>query len=246
MAGEVVAMSVVPDSGQSIFIDPRAFSTPAAALRIPAEAMSFAGFNRWVTSDRFPEGWRVSRIRGELFVEMSPEEIQSHGQLKTEVIRALATLVRSRRLGRVYADRTLITHEEADVSTEPDCTFVSHEAMRSGRVRWVAAESDQDRYLSLAGSPDLVVEVVSKSSVVKDTQVLKDAYEAAKIQEYWLIDARRDEMSIQIFSLAGASYTAVPVSDGKWPSPLFGTTFHLFREKDEFGYWEYTLEWGTA
>jgi hypothetical protein len=79
--------------------------------------------------------------------------------------------------------------------------------------------------------------------VVKDTQVLKDAYEAARLKEYWLIDARRDEMSIQVFTLAGASYTAVPVGAAAWHSAVLGVTFHLFREKDEFGYWEYTLEW---
>jgi Uma2 family endonuclease len=211
-------------------------------LRIPTEALTFAGFNRWVTSDRVPRGWRLARIGGELFVEMSPEEIQSHGQLKTEIIRVLANLARTHRLGRVYADRTLITNEEADISNEPDCTFVSHESMRSGRVRWVAAESDEGRYLSLAGSPDLVVELVSSSSVIKDTQDLKIAYEAAGIREYWLIDARRDVMSIEVFALVGSNYEIVAVDGGKWHSPLFGSGFHLFREKDEFGYWEYTLE----
>lgn len=177
---------------------------------------------------------------------MSPEEIQSHGQLKTEIVRALGTFVKSRRLGRVYADRTLITNEEADVSNEPDFTYVSHDSMRNGRVQWVPTESDQSRYMSLAGSPDLVVELVSRSSVVKDSKILKDAYEAAGIQEYWLIDARRDVMSIQVFSLSNESYQAVPVTEGKWQSPLFAVSFHLSREKDEFGYWEYTLECAIA
>jgi Uma2 family endonuclease len=227
-------MPAAPDSSTAVLSD--------RGIRIPAEAMTFHGFNRWVTSNRVPPGWRVARVRGELFVAMSPEVIQSHGQLKTELTRGLANLAKVRRLGRVYADRTLVTNEDADVSNEPDCTFVSHDSMRTGRVRWIAAESDQDRYLSLAGSPDLVVELVSKSSVLKDTQDLRDAYEAAGIREYWLIDARRDVMNIQVFSLIGASYTAVSVGDGKWRSPLFGISFHLWRERDEFGYWAYTLE----
>ena len=212
------------------------------ALRIPAEAMTFHGFNRWLTSRRAADPWRIARVRGELFVEMSPEEIQSHGQLKTELIRVLANLARVRRLGRVYADRTLVTNEEADVSNEPDCTFVSHDSLRSGRVRWIASESDQERYLSLAGSPDLVVEVVSKSSVVKDTGSLKEAYEAAGIKEYWLIDARRDVMSVWVFSLLDSTYVPVSVIDGKWHSAVLGGDFSLSRQKDEFGYWEYTLE----
>lgn len=219
---------------------------PGGALRVPAEAMTFAGFNRWMTSSTVSDQWRISRVRGELFVEMSPEEIQSHGQLKTEIIRALSTFVKSLRLGRVYADRTLITNEDADVSNEPDCTYVSHDTMRSGRVQWVSMESDQSRYMCLAGRPDLVVELVSHSSVVKDNVVLKEAYEAAGIREYWLIDARRDVMSIQVFSLSNDSYQSVPVSEGKWQSPLFAVPFQLSREKDEFGYWEYTLECAVA
>jgi Uma2 family endonuclease len=230
-------MTAVPEA---VLVGPGTES--GAALRIPPQAIGFSGFNRWVTSARLPDGWRVARIRGELFIEMSPEEIQSHGQLKTEVIRTLANLVRARRLGRVYADRTLVTNEDADLSTEPDCTFVSHEAMRSGRVRWIPTESDQSRYLSLAGSPDLVVELVSRSSEAKDTQVLKDAYEEAGVKEYWLIDARRDVMSIQVFGLIGKSFQPLPVSEGKWRSSVLGSSFHLFRTRDEFGYWEYTLE----
>ena len=238
-------MSVISDSVQpTIRVSP--FLGDAASLRIPSSAMNFQGFNRWLISSNFPKAWRVSWIRGEIFIDMSPEEIQSHGQLKTEMTRALATFARSRRLGRVYADRTLITNEEADLSTEPDCTFVATETFRAGRVRWVPTESDANRFMSMAGSPDLVVELVSKSLVVKDTKELKAAYEAAGIKEYWLIDARRDQMSIQVFTLGASGYEDMPVMDGQWRSPLFGESFHLFREKDEFGYWDYTLEYGDS
>lgn len=172
---------------------------------------------------------------------MSPEEVESHNKLKTEVTRVIATIVKVSRLGEFYSDRTLISNEDADLSTEPDAMFASKASIRSKRV---TKKRNQDgRYMSLLGSPDWVLELVSKSSVVKDTRLLKKAYEIARVNEYWLIDARKNEMSIQIFALGKVGFQAVPVKRGRWRSPLFGLDFHLYREKDEFGYWEYTLDY---
>lgn len=210
------------------------------AISVPASARTHGGFDRWATSDNFPDRCRVSWIGGEILVDMSPEEVESHNKLKTEVTRVMATIVKTRRLGEFYSDRTLISNEDADLSTEPDGMFVSKASLRSQRVTKVRNESG--RYLSLSGCPDWVLELVSQSSVVKDTRLLKKAYELAGVNEYWLIDARKNDMSIQIFALGAGGFEAVPVKRGRWKSPLFGDEFHLHREKDEFGYWEYTLD----
>jgi Uma2 family endonuclease len=215
--------------------------TPAC-VSIPASAHSHDGFVRWVTSDDFPSRCQATWVCGEILIDMSPEEIQSHSRLKTEITRVLATFVKKHRLGQFYSDRTLLSNDDADLSTEPDGMFVSNDSMKTRRVVFVPTENDADRYMALAGTPDWVVELVSKSSVVKDTRLLKRAYQAAGVPEYWLIDARAQQMSIQVFALGRSGYKAVLVKRGRWKSPLFGVEFHLYREKDEFGYWEYTLD----
>jgi Uma2 family endonuclease len=214
--------------------------SPQACLAVPASALSRAGFNRWVQSGQVPDGCQLSWVDGTLLIDMSPEEIESHNKLKTEITRVIATLVKQRRLGEFFSDRTLITNEQADLSTEPDAMFVSLASLRTGRVR--KQRSASGLITSLVGTPDWVVELVSKTSITKDTRYLKQAYRAAGVSEYWLIDARKQQMRMQVFTLAKSGYQSVPVKRGRWVSPLFGDEFHLWRVKDEFGFWEYTLE----
>ena len=50
------------------------------AIRIPARAATRAGFRAWALSDEFPERGRFSFINGELFIDMSPEELETHNK----------------------------------------------------------------------------------------------------------------------------------------------------------------------
>ena len=52
------------------------------AIRIPASAVTLAGFREWVLSDDFPEFGRFSYIQGELFIDMSPEELDPHNRAR--------------------------------------------------------------------------------------------------------------------------------------------------------------------
>lgn len=45
-----------------------------------------------------------------------------------------------------------------------------------------------DWYKGIYGAPDMVVEVLSKSTRKNDLTIKKDAYEANGIREYWIID----------------------------------------------------------
>jgi hypothetical protein len=46
-------------------------------------AFDLEGFRTWLTSESFPPNVRASFVGGELFVEMSPEAIESHNKVKT-------------------------------------------------------------------------------------------------------------------------------------------------------------------
>ena len=58
------------------------------------------------------------------------------------------------------------------------------------------------------GTPDMVLEVVSATSVRKDTEILRDLYWRAGIQEYWLVDARGDEPLFSILRHTARGYAA--------------------------------------
>src|SRR5690606_19683273 len=138
-------------------------------------------------------------INGEILLDMSPEELETHNKVKVEVSRSLGNLVLDLDLGEFYGDGTLVTNVVAGLSTEPDGTYVSWEGFEAGRVRLIPRKDRPGQYVEMEGTPDWVLEVVSRSSVQKDTRLLREAYHAAGIPEYWLIDARyENEIDFQV------------------------------------------------
>ena len=133
-------------------------------LEIPA-IQDLEEFRRWATAEDFPETGRIDFVAGRIEVDMSPEELHTHGKPKTELVIVLGERIRSRQLGELYTDRTRVSCPDADVSAEPDIVFISEEALDSGRVRLVPKSGgEEDRYVELEGAPDLIVEIVSDSS----------------------------------------------------------------------------------
>src|SRR5262245_5497730 len=125
-------------------------------VRIPAGLDSLEAFRRWARSDDFPERGRYAYLNGELWVDLSMEQLFSHNLVKTQFTIDLGSLVRAAGLGYFFSDGTLLSSVEADLSTEPDGTFVSYGAIRDGRVR--LTEGSTEGYVELEGAPDMVLE----------------------------------------------------------------------------------------
>ena len=212
------------------------------AVRVPAGALTLAGFRAWATSPAFPEHVRATFLNGELYLDMSNEDPETHAEVKGEVYAVLRLVVRGERLGKIYPDGVLVSNEAAEVSNNPDAFFCSRESLRAGRVRVIPREGQEGRYREIEGTPDWVLEVVSDSSVNKDTKKLREAYHAAGIPEYWLVDARGEEITFAILTWRKAHYVAEKAKGGWRRSKVFGRAFRLTRRRDEFGLWEYTLE----
>ena len=87
----------------------------------------------------------------------------------------------------------------------------------------------------------MVLEVVSRSSVKKDTEVLVDAYWEAGITEYWLVDARGDAIEFDILKRGPKGYIATRKQAGWLKSAVFGKSFKLTRANDSQGNPEFTL-----
>lgn len=204
---------------------------------------SLAEFRRWVHSENFPERGRIDYIAGQIEIDMSPEELFSHGSLKTEVASVLHARVRKLESGRIFIDSTRITCPSADLSSEPDVVYLSHNTVASGRAILVPkATEEADRYIEIEGAPDLVVEIVSDSSVTKDTKRLPAAYFKAGVDELWLIDARRDPLVFKIHRRNKRSFVAVsPDEDGFQPSLVLGCQYRLDRQRDRHDWPLYEL-----
>lgn len=151
-------------------------------VRIPPSAGTLNGFRAWAASDAFPQRGQISFISGEIVVDMSPEHRETHNKIKTEISAQLHRLVRKLDIGVFYSDRTLLSNIAADLTTEPGGLIVLWASRESGRIRDAAGEN-RSEFIEFEGSPDWVLEIVSPSSIRKDTHTLRDAYFAAGIPE---------------------------------------------------------------
>jgi len=205
---------------------------------------SLEAFRAWARSDDFPDRGRIDYLAGRIEVDMSPEDYYAHGGLKIEVIGVLRDLVKAGDLGDLRSDRTRVSTPEADLSAEPDLVFISFETFASGRARLVPKVTEEaDRYVEVEGAPDLVVEIVSDRSVVKDTVRLLAAYWQAGIPEYWLMDARGNELVFRIYRHGLSGYEPAPTgAEGYQHSRVFDRWFRLARRRDRCGGWAFDLE----
>ena len=108
---------------------------------------------------------------------------------------------------------------------QPDGLFYAWETMRSGRLRFVVREGQG--IMELEGAADLVLEIVSKSSVRKDTVLLRDLYFKAGISEYWLVDVRDGALSFDILQRTPEGYVPALAVDGWVASKVLGKKFQL-------------------
>jgi Uma2 family endonuclease len=209
-------------------------------VQVPTWVVDLESFRRWADADDFPEKGRIWFLKGGVWVDMSKEQVFSHVLVKTKIAYTLTGLVEAVRLGMYLGDGALWSNEEADASGKPDGLFVSDETLRAGRVRLV--EGMEEGYLEVEGSPDMVLEVVSASSVRKDTVTLRQAYWEAGVREYWLVDARKEPLSFDILRRTARGFAAARKQQGWVKSAVFGKAFRLVRNTTALGHPDYTLE----
>ena len=211
-----------------------------ADVNIPAWVVDLASFRRWYHSGDFPEEGRIDYIQGSVWVDMSMEQVFSHVQVKTAITSALFSVAEADDLGLYLNDGLRLSNVGADLSAEPDGTFISNESMEDANIQLI--EGKDEGYTEVEGIPDMVLEIVSDSSVKKDTKRLLRAYWYAGIKEYWLVDVRGERLDFTVFRHAPKGYAAARKKDGWLKSQVFGKSFRLMRRQDRFGHPRFTLE----
>src|SRR5262249_33126347 len=131
-------------------------------ISVPSWVVDIDSFRRWTDSDDFPTDGRIWWLCGEVWADMSREQIFTHIEVKTEFTAVLHGLAKQNKLGRAFADGLLLSNFEADICGNPDLTFASFETLRSDRIRLI--EGKEGGYVEMQGSPDMVLEIISKSS----------------------------------------------------------------------------------
>ena len=208
----------------------------------PIALRSLDAFREWMHTAA-PERGRFWFVRGKFEADMSPEKISVHNFVKAALYGTLVNLVQQRDLGEIFPDGAFLVNEAADLGTEPDMMFCSWDCLSEERVKIRAWRKETDGDVEVHGTPDMVVEIVSDSSVQKDNVELRQSYFDAGIPEYWLIDARDEgEIQFQLLVRGTDEYVAQPAdAKGYLLSPCFGRRFLLTRKAHKISGWSYRL-----
>jgi len=209
---------------------------------VPGGAGTLTGFRAWAQSDNFPERGVISLINGNILIDIKPEEVETHNKVHGAIGKGVSSLAEEEDLGEYFWDGVLITNTRAALSTVPDGMFVKWATWESGRVRLIARKRRPGQFIELRGTPDWVLELVSTSSVQKDTVDLPILYHRARIPEFWLVDARGEEIDFRILVRQPKKYEISAPRAGWTFSPLFECWFRLLRRPNRAGRWNYRLE----
>jgi Uma2 family endonuclease len=208
-------------------------------VTIPAWVDDLESFRRWANSDTYPTSGWFSYLNGTLWVDVNMEEFFTHNQVKVAFTASVWAFLREHPIGRFVADRMLLTNTAANLSTEPDGLFFLWATLQSEALRQIPGKDEG--CMELEGTPDMTLEIVSKTSERKDKEILRDLYWKAAVREYWLVDVRGNAPLFDILSHTPTGYAPSPTADGWVFSAVFDREFQLVVEEDPLGHPQYVV-----
>ena len=160
---------------------------------ISTETFTQKTFRRWAENRPMRDVNRYELANGRIV--MTPPAAWVHGKIEAKVIRILEDFVSTHNLGTVFGSSAGYELPSGD-TLEPDASFIS-------RVRWSKGPRPRrGQFLKIV--PNLVVEILSPATARRDRIEKKRIYEANGVDEYWLVDPQRRE--ITVFHLRGGKY----------------------------------------
>jgi Uma2 family endonuclease len=151
----------------------------------------------WTEADyfRLPETNRIIELsKGRLV--MAPAPTIQHQIIIGNLYFTIKSHIMAKKLGEVVMSPVDVRLWEGNIR-QPDIVFMSNE--HQNRIT--------KQYL---GVPDLVIEILSESSIDTDREDKYHEYEKAGVQEYWIVDPFAQ--CIDIYTLEDGTY----ISYGKW------------------------------
>lgn len=132
------------------------------------------------------DGKRYEIIKGVLFVANAPN--MDHQYTVIEIAAELRNFVKARKLGRVFIAPCEVHLSEESKPVQPDIFFIQQTRLPKRRAPF------------FEGAPDLVVEVISPSSIRLDRVIKFTEYEQVGVAEYWIVDPLARIVEVYVFS----------------------------------------------
>jgi len=128
---------------------------------------------------------RYELIGGEFFMVPSPN--MWHQSISVEIEFRIKKLLENTGLGKVFDAPCDVVLSNENV-VQPDIIFVSKENFH------IITKDN------IKGSPDLLIEIISKKSAQRDRGIKRRLYEKYGVKEYWLVDADKKEIEVLVLS----------------------------------------------
>ncbi len=138
---------------------------------------------RWTYEEyyKLDDDQRYEIIDGHLLMAPAPDT--AHQEWSRELTLILASYVKRNKLGKVFAAPVDVVLDTQN-TVQPDLLFVSN------------ANLGIIQHRAVFGTPDLMVELVSPSSVRRDRYQKKDLYARFGVKEYWIGDPANKTLEI--------------------------------------------------
>ncbi len=188
-------MAILEQAAVSPTAKARKKKAPAPYLNKPAvvaPVKPFVPTKRWTYTDylTLPDDKRYEIINGELMTMAAPST--DHQRCLGKLHRVMDKYLANQPVGESFlAPTDVILSDENTV--QPDIVFIA-EANRS-----IIAPH------GIVGAPDLIVEIISPSSIQRDHRTKMALYEKFGVKEYWIIDPAWQV--VEIYALTDGVYT---------------------------------------
>lgn len=154
------------------------------------------------------DGQYAEYVDGEVIKSMSVTE--KHDLITNFLTTILTFYISTKKLGRICSEpyQMKMTFGDKTKGREPDIFFVA------------AENFDRIKEQYFEGAADLVIEVISPESIVRDTEDKFEEYESAGVKEYWILNPNRRTANFYGFDDDG-KYKMLPISaDGIFESRM--------------------------
>jgi Uma2 family endonuclease len=134
---------------------------------------------------------RVEYLNGDIV--MTPARSPHHQIIVTNLLLLMGQFAMQNGLGHVLpAPVDVVLSKETQIA-QPDLLFIAKE--RAAKLVTRA---------SIAGAPDLVLEIISPSTARADRKIKPPLYARHGVAEFWLVDP--EDQSVEVFILDGETY----------------------------------------
>ena len=131
---------------------------------------------------------------------MTPSPFGKHQNIVFNLAFSLREYAEKRDLGMVFIPPLYFIFYKNKNPLQPHIIFIKKERLHILQD-WIR------------GVPDMVVEVVSKGTVILDTIQKKEVYERYKVPECWLVFPELE--SVEVFTIANDTYKLFSYAEGK-------------------------------